>query len=506
MNDLLYMDTDYFIKKGYSHRLNGCYFDDEFYMTQNDIVNQPDVYLLAKFLAERFGCTHIIDIGCKAGNKLDALYSKFHLIGAGHGRDLLHCKAHYPLGHWIEWNLENNGIIPITTNILRDSIVICANVLECIRKPQYLVDSIAYFSEYAHAILISSTERDLTSGISHFGPPENSCHVREWNLKEVKQYITAKGLNIAFSGLTVNNSVALEKKNSLVIVGNNYGSDLIEPPDNFRVVALMASYNEEDIIENSISNLIEQGVDVYLIDNWSSDKTRERVRHLLGHGLIAIEKYPNSGPSEYYNWREILARKEELARNISADWFIHHDVDEIRESPWVGLKLRDAIYRVDKLGFNAIDHTVINFKPINNIFRTGDNLVNSFPYFEFGNNPGHFIQIKAWKNQCQIISLQDSGGHDVKFEGRRIYPYKFLLRHYPVRSQVHGNRKIFKERRDRYNPKEKAIGWHCHNDHLRPGYNFLGREKELHYFDEYFYEHYFVERISGIGIKRTYSA
>lgn len=502
----MHIDTDFFIKKGYTHRTDGDYFDAPSYVSQNDIVHQPAVYHLADFLGERFGCTHLIDLGCGAGRKLVESHPKFKLIGIDYGSNLTHCKAQYPFGDWIKWNLEDTGIIPIATDILRNSIVICADVIEHLRNPRSLLKNLAHFSEYARAIIMSSPERDLLRGVSDFGPPENPAHVREWNLTELKQYITSMGLNIAFSGLTVNNSVALEKKNSLVIVGNKDSGIFYDAPENFRVVALMSSFNEEDIIEYSISNLIDQGIEVYLIDNWSSDSTRQRVQHLLGRGLIDIEKFPHNGPSKYYNWKEILTRKEELARSIPASWFVHQDPDEVRESPWAGLKLRDAVYHVDRLGFNAIDHTVINFVPVNNLFQTGNDLVKSFSFFEFWKNPGHFVQIKTWKNQTSGISLAESGGHDAKFEGRRIYPYKFLLRHYPVRSQDQGYRKIFEERRERFDPEEKAKGWHSHYDRIQPGHNFLGTKKELTFFDDNFYEHYLVERLSGIGIRRTRSS
>ena len=96
----------------------------------------------------------------------------------------------------------------------------------------------------------------------------------------------------------------------------------------------------------------------------------------------------------------------------------------------------------------------------------------------------HFVVMNGWKNLKKPLSLAESGGHEIRFEGRRVYPYSFLLKHYPVRSQAHGEKKIFRERRPRYDPELKATGWHYQYDHIREGYSFLRSPAELPVFDE----------------------
>src|SRR5258708_23288585 len=46
------------------------------------------------------------------------------------------------------------------------------------------------------------------------------------------------------------------------------------------------------------------------------------------------------------------------------------------------------------------------------------------------------------------------------FRGRKVFPVRFLLRHYPVRGQAHGERKVLAERLQRFAPEERAQGWH----------------------------------------------
>ena len=110
----------------------------------------------------------------------------------------------------------------------------------------------------------------------------------------------------------------------------------------FRVIAIIAAFNEGDIISPVISHLVENGIDAYLIDNHSTDDTVERAAGWLGKGLLHIERFPqSSADAAKFEWTAILRRKEELANTLQADWFIHHDADEIRESPWPNVTLKE---------------------------------------------------------------------------------------------------------------------------------------------------------------------
>lgn len=120
---------------------------------------------------------------------------------------------------------------------------------------------------------------------------------------------------------------------------------LYHSPPEFRVIAIISTYNEEDVIVPVIQHLIRQEVGVYVIDNWSTDNTYELVKG-IGTGLVGHEIWPAGGPPETYDWGDILRRKEELSRELEADWFIHNDADEIRESPWQWITLKDRdLYR-----------------------------------------------------------------------------------------------------------------------------------------------------------------
>src|SRR5689334_9957716 len=136
------------------------------------------------------------------------------------------------------------------------------------------------------------------------------------------------------------------------------------PTKPFRVVALLAAYNEADVIGAVLAHLIAEGVEVYVIDNGSTDATAAVAEAFVGKGVLRVERMtgsPDNDGTNAFQWERILRRKEELAREIDADWFIHHDADEFRESPWSGRSLAEAIAAVDRAGYNAIDFAVLNF-------------------------------------------------------------------------------------------------------------------------------------------------
>lgn len=233
--------------------------------------------------------------------------------------------------------------------------------------------------------------------------------------------------------------------------------------DHFRVIAIIAAFNEEDIISQVIGHLVDNGVDVYLLDNHSTDGTVDQARPWLGRGLLDIELFPptSSGQSieNRFVWEQILRRKEELARTLPGDWFIHHDADEIREAPWPGVTLKEAIRWVDTLGYNAIDFRVLNFPPVDDGFLRGNDPRTYFALYEDGEEFDR-IQLKCWKKGVAPPSLVPFGGHEVQFEGRRVFPIRFLLRHYPIRGQSHGRKKVFAERKGRFLEAEVSRGWH----------------------------------------------
>jgi GT2 family glycosyltransferase/2-polyprenyl-3-methyl-5-hydroxy-6-metoxy-1,4-benzoquinol methylase len=443
--------------------------------------DHPDVYPFAAHLARQYGCTHILAIGADA-EQLAALHPEFQIIGVSYDEELQTLRARYPFGHWLLANLETARSLAIDADIAARALIICSDVIQRLSNPAALVQALHALLADAPAAVLALPERDA------------------WQLERA---LPNSGLRVTFSGLTVSDPEATTRATRLVVVQRDTLPELPVAPPEFRVVALMTGYNEVDIIEPSLRRLIAQGVGIYFLDNWSTDGTFELVQQLVGKGIVGLERFPQAGASQHFELDRLLARVEHVVRDIQADWFIHHDVDEIRESPWPSLNLRDALFYVQSLGFNAIDHTVIEFRPVDGGFQPGGDFGDYFRHFEFSQVPGHFTQIKAWRNLNRPVSLADTGGHEVRFTDRRVYPYKFLLRHYPIRSQAHGLTKVLRDRQPRWSPEERAAGWHAHYDEIGPQHNFIGDPAALTYFDPSdFYNRFLTERLTGVGISR----
>jgi glycosyltransferase involved in cell wall biosynthesis len=314
--------------------------------------------------------------------------------------------------------------------------------------------------------------------------------------KQLHAALARAGLNAQFCGRAPSPTGGLVA----ILGGADAATPAASPPDGFQVLAIVPVYNEADIIAQTLRDLIAQGLMVYLIDNWSSDDTLTRARAFLGRGLIAIERFPAHGPPRTYNLTDILRRVEQIAAaHPWADWVVLHDADERRRSPWPGVTLREALWRVDRAGYSCVDHVTLNFPPVDDAFDPARaDLEEYFNYFEFSAHAGHFHQRRAWKQVGTGVALAASAGHDVTFPGRKVYPYKFLLKHYPVRSQAHGARKVLRERAARWNARERAQGWHRQYD---GAVRFIRDPQTLIRFDPAsFRENYLLQSLSGAGV------
>jgi hypothetical protein len=281
-----------------------------------------------------------------------------------------------------------------------------------------------------------------------------------------------------------------------VLTGSEAGADLHaaelarrERP--FRALAVMPAYNEGDVIGPAIGALISEGVDVYLLDHRSTDDTVAAATPWLGRGLVRIERFPDeSGPGyderngDVMVWRDILRRVEQVSGEVQADWYLFVNADEFREAPWPGVTLADALREVDELGFNAVNFELVNFRPTPpDSFVPGSDVREALRFYE---EPGPYdlLQVKAWKAQpAGPVNLNQHGGHDVLFEGKRVFPVPFVLRHYPIRSAEHGRRKVIAERLGRFAAEERAGGWHIQYDHYGADADYLHDRADLRAWD-----------------------
>lgn len=466
-------EVSYFVDKEFKDVIDWkSYFGKGSYPNRQKVANNIK---LIDNIANSFNCEFIIDVGCTSLPYLSKLRNKYTVIGID--INIVEKLPDYDDVYYIHCNLEEPIKINLPEKILRKSMIICSNTLEKVENKGYILSNIKDFMEYSKIGLITTLERTISNS-------EKAV----WTINEVKKVLKHYDYNLNFIGLCNGNN-KLSRDNILCIIGKNNEKKVLENIGDFRVVAIMAAYNEEDILYDSVCKLKENGIDVYIIENWSSDSTFKIVQRLYRENkIMGFERLPEKGPSMYFQFKEILKRKEQLAREIDADWFIHHDVDEIRRGSWDGLSLKESIYLVDKMGYNAIDYSLINFQPVDNGFIGGD-FEEYFKYFTFFDTTP---RINTWKKIDRKFDLASCAGHRVNFSNRKIFPFKFLIKHYTYRSQAHGLKKVLQDRNARYSPQEVRVGWHIHHKYLNSETNFLKNIEECILYDERSFREYFL--------------
>lgn len=229
-----------------------------------------------------------------------------------------------------------------------------------------------------------------------------------------------------------------------------------------RAIAILAVYNEARYIGNCLEHLFAHGVDAYLIDNESSDDTVAIAERHLGRGLVGIETFPRT---KILSLRALLARKEELAMTLDADWFMHMDADEIRLPPRSGQTLMQFFADAEAQHCNAVNFMEFTFIPVR---EEPDHdharyLQTMRHYYPFA--PAFPHRVTAWKRQPERIDLAGSGGHLVRFPGRRRYAHSGMMRHYLFLSAGH----FLSKYQRNYDVADVRKGWHGWRAHISAG-------------------------------------
>ncbi len=240
-----------------------------------------------------------------------------------------------------------------------------------------------------------------------------------------------------------------------------------------QIVAIIQTYNEQRFIGDCIDHLAAQGVSAYLIDNESTDDTVAIAEARLDKNLIGIETLARDG---HFALRNQLARKEQLAQSLDADWFIHLDADEFRVSPDQGRSLAQSIAELDEAGFNAVNSLEFTFMPTREApdHDHPDFLETMRSYYPFLPKFPHRLNI--WKRQDGPVDLMRSGGHVISFPDLKMAPRSMYSRHYLFLGPAHVERKFGP---GRYASEEVAAGWFGWRSEVNPAMMELPSEREL---------------------------
>jgi glycosyltransferase involved in cell wall biosynthesis len=248
-----------------------------------------------------------------------------------------------------------------------------------------------------------------------------------------------------------------------------------------KALAIIPAYNEADIIGWTVRHLQTQCLDVLVLDSGSTDGTAGAA---VAAGALVIPAI--SQVATRVSWRGLLGQVEHWAAEYIGQygWCMLCDADEIRRSTGdpASRDARRLVIVFEQLcvdGYNAADHIVCTFHPIDNGFDGSQDPEEYFRFYSVDSFNMRIGQVKAWRND-RPVELAWSGGHRVRYKDGttlRVSPVKLISKHYPIRSQAQGERKVFQERRPRWSDPEKD--WHVQYAGIQPGHNFLRNPAEL---------------------------
>jgi SAM-dependent methyltransferase len=200
----------HFLKSGYQIREDPLYFTDS--PNGNRRVWQPDLYKEVGRVARTLRSTRIIDVGCGSAEKLVPFHPGHEIVGLDYGPNIESCRSRYNFGQWVTVDLDTAERLPVSDGYLSESVLVCSDVIEHVRRPDNLLRCLRAALNHADALLISTPERTLTWGQENVGPPPNPAHVREWSLDEFSQLLKAHTFRVGWVGLTRSHSWSLRKK------------------------------------------------------------------------------------------------------------------------------------------------------------------------------------------------------------------------------------------------------------------------------------------------------
>lgn len=226
------------------------------------------------------------------------------------------------------------------------------------------------------------------------------------------------------------------------------------------VVAIVCVRNEEIHMLRCLTHLIEAGIEVYLIDNGSTDGSRAIAEQFRGRGLIGIEDLPWQGVSCF---AEIYRLKQKITERLRHDWIIHSDADEWLCSSVPGQSLMEGIQVADTEGYTYINFHEIVFVPLElEDFYVHDYFRRMKTYYFF--QPSYPRLNRAWKRSANLNNVR-SGGHRLVGTELRKFPIDFFLRHYMVLSVEHARAKYLNRE---FAAEDLSMNWHATRRMIRP--------------------------------------
>jgi len=139
-------------------------------------------------------------------------------------------------------------------------------------------------------------------------------------------------------------------------------------PSDFRVVAFMAAYNEEDIIVQSIKKwTIRESACVF---GKLVHRLNLRVGQKPGRSVAVTVEGSAAGPSPYFDGAPCCNVSRRSRKRSPPTGFVRRGADEVLVPPWPGVSYRDASISWTRRA-SIVWTTIVEFHPVDDEFQTG---------------------------------------------------------------------------------------------------------------------------------------
>jgi len=212
--------------------------------------------------------------------------------------------------------------------------------------------------------------------------------------------------------------------------------------------AIICFRNEAEYLPALLEHLSAEGIEAAFIDNGSDDGSTEIVRAALGHGVCRIASLPHNGS---FDLTAQLEAKAVMAQQLSHDWLLHQDADEILQHNVPGKRLVDLVQEAEADGANAVNFDEFVFLPPDAEPKLPHREWTGYYFFE----PHPLRLMRLWRRDCNLGNLRH-GGH--KLDGNlRLHEGNHILRHYIGLSRAHLESKYVGRR---FAQQDREKGWH----------------------------------------------
>jgi hypothetical protein len=219
---------------------------------------------------------------------------------------------------------------------------------------------------------------------------------------------------------------------------------------NPRMLGVLLCYNDADILPDVIEHLLTNNHAIIAWDHGSDDGTAAVLDRYQSQ-LLERQLIPRS--FDFYKLYQAMSAH--LIKNYIRDyeWISWPDQDEILEGPD-----RTKSYYSWVLEVLDSKHTYVQFNNFNYWFTTEDDPAIESPakrIHRYAVFPDCAPRIRAWK--AKVTNTREFNHNSLKGS---LYPQRFNLRHYPMRTAAQMERRIQK---DRANLQRDGINYHYNN-------------------------------------------